>query len=138
MKKDMILLSATGLALVCAVAVYAGTSRTFPLQPDQDLTLVEGGIHQYGYGNVTVQTVKKGADVTVRLWSGAHNYTYVVRSQSTFRGTFTTDKNGNGSFRFHLSDVPPSGTHINVWQTVAADPDWVYNTSNLLWYSGPW
>ena len=139
MKKVMILLAVTGVVLACSVAVYADTTGPLPLQPDQDLTLVERGIHANGHGYVTVTPDGEGgADVIVELWDAAPRYNYVVRSQSTFRGTFTTDKNGNGSLRFHLSTKPPSGTYINVWQTAAAKPNWKYNEKYLLWYSGPW
>jgi hypothetical protein len=117
MKKTMIQLAITGLALACVANVFAG-SITSRLQAGDCLHEVDGGIHARAYGNVVLNATRGGYDVTYQLWNAAPLYSYYAVISGQFVGWLTTDKKGRGSLTVRVSTNPTTwGCWIGLRET---------------------
>ena len=136
MKKRMMVLAIMGMFLACAQAVLAASWTSVLMDSWGYLSTAEDGIHAQAHGNVTFTTPKRGggADLTVKLSNAAKSYSYLLISNGTLLGTFTTDKHGNGSLQVHVTDVSTLGPWVCVWTSdravnlmCARDPFWTGN-----------
>lgn len=117
MKKVAILL-AMAVVLMSSLAVYAGATK---------YDLVQGvgavGEHADASGFAIVNETPKG-DVTtvvqIQVRNAAPNFTYWVRSNGEDRGSFTTNKKGNGHFHLNLA---ATDLELGVELTVRSGPN---------------
>jgi hypothetical protein len=120
MKKRLLLLAAMGVVLACSTSVFAA-SVTSRLQAGDCVFVGEAdgyGVHAYAYGYVTIQTAKKGYDVTIQIWNAAPSYTYYAVSGTQFFGYLTTNAKGRGSLTVHVTADPGTwGNWIGLRQT---------------------
>jgi len=118
MKKAMVLVAVIGLILVCSVAVYAGAEKIV-LVPTTIAATFEDGIHANASGFMVINETPKGATdivIQIQVKDAAPQYEYVVKSGGVVRGTFTTNKIGNGGGHVNLPPDAPAlgGTAVNV------------------------